>query len=260
MTILNIDTEIMNLHDELSEHPVYKELNNTIKLKAFMETHVYAVWDFMSLLKNLQRELTCVQVPWRPSKYSKNIVRMINEIVLGEESDVDYNGIAMDHFTMYLDGMKEVGADTDPINKLIEEIEFNKLPSQVDKLPSHIKDFVSFNLNLAIEGDTVAVLASFFYGREHLIPDMFTGILNVLNDQGSPCPAFKYYLERHIELDGGEHSELAEKCLMELCDGDELELIRAKKVGLESLKLRIKLWDGVHAQYQKMRVTSAETS
>ena len=79
-----------------------------------MEYHVYAVWDFMSLLKALQIELTCTTLPWKPVGDTK-IRRLINSIVLEEESDVDADGNPSSHYEMYLDAMIECGADTKKI-------------------------------------------------------------------------------------------------------------------------------------------------
>ena len=105
-------------HRALANHSMYNKILTISDLKIMMETHIFAVWDFMSLLKRLQREITCVELPWRPSPYPKNLVRLINEIVLGEESDLDQNGEAIDHFTLYLRAMDEVGARTSVFKNL----------------------------------------------------------------------------------------------------------------------------------------------
>jgi hypothetical protein len=230
----NLLNELEKKHAELGSHPVYSKLSSVDNLKIFMESHVFAVWDFMSLLKSLQKEITCTEVPWTPSSYSKELVRMINEIVLGEESDVDLNGNACDHFTLYLDSMEEIGANTKDVSHFLNS--FNLVD-----LPNHIREFVTFNMELALGDEPHKTAAAFFYGREKLIPDMFSGILPSLQN----CPKLIYYIERHIELDGDEHAELAHKCLLALCKGDENKLREAYEVGLKSLELRVKLWDGV---------------
>ncbi|WP_372656010.1 DUF3050 domain-containing protein [Halobacteriovorax sp.] len=246
----NLTQEINELHRVLEDHCVYQKLNDLNSLKIFMNYHVFAVWDFMSLLKSLQREITCVEVPWRPSKYSKEMVRMINEIVLGEESDVDLNGDACDHFSLYLSAMEEVGANTSDIQEFLVNYELEKLPQEV-------KAFVSFNLNLALSSEPHKTAAAFLYGREKLIPDMFTGILNYLKSENVDCPKLIYYIERHIELDGDEHSILAKKCLEELCGNDENKLREAYEVGKQSLKLRVKLWDGVYNELSKEYISAS---
>src|SRR5689334_17205078 len=80
-------------------HEMYSRLASREAIVTFMEHHVYAVWDFMSLLKSLQRNLTCVDVPWVPTGPTASR-RLINDIVLVEESD-ELAGGFISHFELY---------------------------------------------------------------------------------------------------------------------------------------------------------------
>jgi hypothetical protein len=223
---------------ELTHHPLFSELTTLTSLRRFMEGHIFAVWDFMSLLKRLQRDITCVEIPWRPSSHSPELVRFINQIVVGEESDLDDQGQPLSHFQLYLQAMKEVGADTTAIDSFLIDLDLNHLPH-------YARRFVEGNLALAQEGSTLEVAAAFFYGREKLIPDMFTTIVNILKSENLHCPKLMYYLERHIHVDGEEHGPLSEKCLQELCAGNQAKLALAEKTGLKALKARDEFWTGV---------------
>ncbi|MDO9181184.1 MAG: DUF3050 domain-containing protein [Bacteriovorax sp.] len=239
--------DLVTLHQSVANHSMYNKILTLSDLKIMMETHVFAVWDFMSLLKRLQKEITCVEVPWVPSCYPKQLVRLINEIVLGEESDLDQNGEAIDHFTLYLNAMTEIGASSDKLLNFISDKDYSKITIAQ-------KNFVEFNLSLASNGLVHEVAAAFFFGREKLIPDMFTSILddlekNINTNNQNLFPNLKYYLIRHIEIDGGEHSHQAEKCLAVLCGNDETKWNQARLAGVNSLKLRSALWDEVEQSF-----------
>lgn len=238
MSKLIVPEEITLCKNGLSHHPLFSKINTVEELRLFMETHVYAVWDFMTLLKSLQRKISCVEIPWRPSQYSKASVRFINEIVLGEESDIDVDGQAIDHFTMYLEAMNEVGANTNPIREFIATLD-------MALLPAHVKPFVNYNLELAKHAPVHQVAGAFFFGREDLIPSMFSGIIQELESANLPCSKLNYYLKRHIDLDGDEHGPLAMSLLSELTDSDQKLLDESFEVGLQSLKLRNDLWDSI---------------
>lgn len=227
---------ISDLHHKLISHPVYGELDNIESLRAFMECHIFAVWDFMSLLKSLQNKVTCTKIPWKPSSYSTDIVRMINEIVLGEESDLDQNGVPCSHFDLYLRAMDEVGANTAPIHRFLQTL-------NIDELPYQVREFVEGNLDMALNGRIEEVAASFFYGREKLLPDLFEKIVSILKNENLNCPTLIYYFERHIEVDGESHGPLAMKCLTEICGDCETKNLRAHYAGIQALRHRERLWD-----------------
>src|SRR6266446_362069 len=102
---------LCSLRTALLDHPIYTHVASVADLRRFMEDHVFAVWDFMSLLKRLQQDMTCIRVPWFPADNAK-AARLINDIVIGEETDVDPDGSYVSHLALYLRAMSEIGAST----------------------------------------------------------------------------------------------------------------------------------------------------
>ncbi len=244
---------LQQYHMQLVNHPIHKALKDINALRTFMEYHVFAVWDFMSLLKGLQTRLTSLEIPWRPSPFKSDIVRLINEIVLCEESDLNNQGHSLSHFELYLKAMEEVGANTSPI------LDFLNTPSQGD-LPPSVQSFISYHLNLAINGTVEEIAASFFFGREKLLPELFSNMTKTLKTAKLNCPTLIYYFERHIELDGDKHGPLAEKCLHQICQNDRDKTERANKAAIQSLQLRQALWDQAWFEIQKLRNDRGHTA
>src|ERR1700746_1467034 len=102
---------LSSLRAALLDHPIYTHVASVGDLRRFMEDHVFAVWDFMSLLKRLQQDMTCITVPWFPADNAK-AARLINDIVIGEETDVGPDGSYMSHLALYLRAMRDIGPTT----------------------------------------------------------------------------------------------------------------------------------------------------
>ena len=232
---------------ELSAHPIFSEINSLPILQRFMETHVFAVWDFMSLTKRLQQELTCVQLPWLPPQ-DPQAARLINEIVLGEESDDRVNHGHYSHFELYLDAMREVGASTAAVERFValqrEGVSYDTALQSVEVDPA-AANFVRHTLHTALHAPGHSVAAAFLHGRESVIPQMFQRILDDWGIGIEQAPTFRYYLERHIEVDSEDHGPAAEKLLARLVDGDAQREEDVYAAAIAAVQSRIALWDGL---------------
>ncbi len=248
-----IEARIAPLRARLAAHPLYRSIRTEAQLRLFMESHVFAVWDFMSLLKALQSRLTCVTVPWLPTQYPASR-RFINEIVLGEESD-EYEGRPISHFELYLQAMRQAGASTAAIDSLIAALPTAGLTQAIASadIPAGARAFVQSTFALIHQGQLHAIAAAFTFGREDLIPDMFRALVHDLSARNNNNLAtFIWYLERHIEVDGEDHGPLSLRMVTDLCGPngipDEQKWHEAAEAAAQALEARIALWDSIHAQ------------
>lgn len=260
--ITEIKEHILPLRQLLLEHPVYQQLRHLDDLNILMEQHVFAVWDFMALLKSLQFGLTSTNAPWMPIGNPKTR-RLINEIVLEEESDMDIEGNPSSHYEMYIQSMQQSGANTQQVERFIARLlsgysHKELLKFNVEQLKDYTLEFVNTTFEIIHRGKLHEIAAAFTFGREDLIPDMFRSIVSDL-DKNFPgkLDTFRYYLDRHIELDEEVHTPLALQMIEELCGEDEQKWLEAKQVARECLKARIKLWDGIEFSIKERKIEEA---
>jgi len=251
------------LRTALLDHPLYTQVVSVADLRGFMEDHVFAVWDFMSLLKRLQQDMlqqdmTCIEVPWFPTDNAK-AARLINDIVIGEETDIGPDGAYVSHLALYLRAMRDVGASTRLFEKFRSPVLVG-IPVEVALArigaPLHVQAFVAHTMTLANSGSTEEVLAAFLYGREDIIPEMFRRLLDTLYGTGhndERLRHFIYYIDRHIELDGDSHGPKGRELLDDLLANAPDREARARRAAYSSIEARIGLWNGTLSKLRNRR-------
>ena len=249
MNIQHINKSIETQKSALLQHSLYNKVKTIEDLHIFLESHVYAVWDFMSLLKALQAKLTCTTTPWFATKHPETRY-LINEIVLAEETDLTLDGKHQSHYEMYLEAMEACGADTSKIENFLTEIQsLQNIFVAIKKSDLHpnIKAFLDFTFRVIEEGKPHEIAAAFTFGREDLIPSMFFAILKNFQEQFPETDLTKliYYFERHIELDADEHGPMAMQMINELCENDQQKWKEAEEVSVQALEKRIELWNAI---------------
>lgn len=241
-----LERDLAPLRDTLVAHPIYARLTDPDCLRVFMGNHAFAVWDFMSLLKSLQRRLTGIGVPWLPVENTP-AARVVNEIVLGEETDQVAPGCYASHFDLYLDAMGEIGADTRPIRRFLAALREGLPPLRAlarVSVPEETRKFVETTLRFC-EADIVESAAAFLLGRERFQPARYQPVLAALDAAGIACDGYRLYLERHLLLAGGPPEPVARRLLEALCTTDTARWQAAATAARQALEARKALWDGV---------------
>jgi hypothetical protein len=196
----------------------------------------------MSLLKRLQQQLTCTTVPWLPSS-SPRARRLINEIVLTEESDRWAGGVAS-HFELYLAAMTDAGANTSAVTDFLAVLRAGNDPIhalRAAQAPLPARMFVARTWAVLTDEPLHCQVAAFAFGREDLIPQMFDRVLKAEELNGQ-LETFRFYLQRHVEVDGGDHSPMAVAMLAEICGEDRAKWDACAAVISSSLAARGDLW------------------
>jgi hypothetical protein len=251
-----LELAIKSARDKILAHRIYRTLGTAEDVAIFMQHHVFAVWDFMSLLKNLQQQLTCTAVPWTPGGPATSR-RLINEIVLVEESDELGDGY-ISHFELYVSGMRQAGADVKPVTEFIRYLESGVRVTEalaMSGVPRAAADFVGATWEIISTAPLHGQAATFAFGREDLIPDMFERVM--ANEQDlDKLATFRDYLSRHIEVDAEEHTPMAMHMLVDLCGDDETKWKECADVLNIALAARLALWEAIAAAIETARSQS----
>lgn len=241
---------LADLRNQLVSHPLYGRVDSPDRLRRFMEMHVWAVWDFQSLLKAMQQRLTCTTVPWLPTP-DPEARRLVNEIVLDEESDELPDGGSASHFELYLDSMQRAAADTGPIRRLIDLL---RAGAPLDEglaacgAPQASVEFVRKSFAVIDSGSTHRIVAAFTFGREDVIPDMFRNlVVRLAESDPAHWGRFRFYLERHIEHDDEKHAPVCRRIVARLCGTDPVKWREATETARSCIAARIALWDAIAA-------------
>lgn len=240
---------VRELSVQICAHPVFGRLTSLRAVRMFMEHHVWAVWDFMSLLKSIQAEIAPVTLPWKPPADVES-ARLINEIVVSEEGDDGPDGRPTSHFHAYLRAMKEAGAATVAIEHFVSALELG-VPAATalaeSDAPPAAKAFVTTTLKITRESLHCRV-AAFTLGREEVIPKMFRNVVAGLDGRdGGPAnlTGLIWYLDRHISVDGEQHAPMAKRLYSRTCLRDERTRNESLDAARRVLERRLALWDAV---------------
>lgn len=250
--VQNLIVTLQDYQSSVAQHRMYSELCSLSKVRMFMETHVFAVWDFMSLLTAIRSRLTCTAAPWLP-KGTGEARRFVNELFLAEDSDLHPNGDRYtSHFELYLEAMKAAGANTAAIDRFTKALQSGM--SLRDALilsdaPEAACRFVEGTWRVITEGSLAELLGAFTFGRESVIPSMFSNIRR-LAVEVNELDLFVAYLDRHIELDGDEHAPVAFRMVSAICDHDTVAWQGVLNGGRNSLTARSGMWDSL---YERLR-------
>lgn len=240
-----------SLRESVIHHPLYDAIRDRERLKVFMEHHVYAVWDFMSLIKALQIHLAPTDVPWLPPK-NPHHAHFINQLVLQEESDraiTDKPGVThASHFESYRQAMVEVGANVGTIARFMKTVRAEGPEAALHEpdVPEPARRFVTFTFDVIRRNRPHLLAAALAYGREALVPLLFRSLLEGIDMAQSEAFSLYGYIERHIELDEQEHGPFAVRMANELCEDSPEKRAEAIEVAEQALAARLDLWDGIY--------------
>lgn len=254
--VTEMEDRLLPLKNRMVNHKLWSAISTKEHVQAFTEVHAFAVWDFMTLLKALQRGLTCIDVDWVPPRLPQ-LARFINEIVVDEEADViPQFAHPISHGELYVQAMREVGADTNAIILFMETLRNGG--SVEDALmspgvPEPSRAFIRATRRILATQSLPAIAAAFAFGREKVVPGMFHEAVQHLaaTSNASEYSILIAYLERHIEVDGESHGPLARKMVAVLCGQEDGAWEEAERAASMAMQARIELWDGALEAVQR---------
>ena len=219
-----------------------QQITDVDDLKTFMGLHVFAVWDFMHLLKGLEQTV---------GKHQPKLKLIVDELIREEESDhlpVNLGGPAqLSHFEIYVRAMQEVGADAGAMSSMLDKMRRFSLEDMLadPTVPEASRAFMTNTKNCLKDGRPEVVAGAYTFGRELLMPSLFAELRKRLIQRQLPCPTLNWYLKRHISLDGETHGPLAFGLMEQLTGADPLAKDRVEAIKQKTLEARDQFWSRI---------------
>jgi hypothetical protein len=249
-----LQRDIAPLHQAVVTHTLFENIVDPTRLCCFMEQHVFAVWDFVCLLKTLYSKLAGTQVPWLPPEHTESIY-LIGQIMSEEEADCFPDALTKgqthcSHFEAYRRAMCECGANSKPIDNFLQCLQAGETLNKALRnagVPPAARVFVESTFAF-FDRPVHQIAASFVCGREGITGDLFKRLLQKNNTgQLRLTSSLVYYLQRHIDLDTDSHYPKALRMLTQLCGEDAQKWQEATQAALEALQARYDFWTGIHS-------------
>ncbi|EMR02057.1 DUF3050 domain-containing protein [Cesiribacter andamanensis] len=233
----------------LLAHEIYQQFETLDDIREFMEHHVFAVWDNLSMLKALEASISSTTPSWTPSEEPQTN-RIVNEMLVEEESDSDGNGGYISHFELYRQAMHQAGAKTYLIDRLLVLLQQeDSLQAALDKevsLPQSIKNYLLQNWAISHCGKAHKIAAAYFLGREDLVSELLHKLdTELIHHHQQDLALFREYLQRHTRIDQQERDQRISQVMTELCGEDEQKWQEAEEAAKAALEARYALWDGM---------------
>lgn len=239
----------------VANHGIYNQITTLEKLRLFMGQHIFAVWDFMCLLKELHRNLVTTSSPWFPPKDALS-ANLISSILVEEEGDLAEDGTYLSHYELYIKAMNEVGADIAPINQMLALLkEGNTIENALKSIPinSATKEFILTTFSF-FKFEVHELAAAFVFGREGITGSMFLSLLQQLENNLSDSDkrhlnTIIFYFKRHIDLDDNEHFPKAIKMLSNLTGNDKNKFDDVERIAKIALQARSNFLTGIQKSF-----------
>ncbi len=252
-----VNAQLAPLIQKIKNHTIYAAIDSLESLRIWMEHHVFAVWDFVCLLKELHHRFVTTRAPWFPPKdpYSAHL---ISRILIEEENDRTVDGQAhCSHFELYVQAMQALQADTQPMHYFLHRLKQGDIliaAMESVGLSVAIQQFVLTTFSF-FDQESHILAAAFVYGREAITTAMFTPLVQQLQRSIPPyqqalIQPLLYYLHRHIELDHHEHFPQALKILHHLAGDDEKKWHEIAIHARLALQARLDFLDHVQSSIQ----------
>ena len=248
----------------LFNNKLFEQTFETSKVKIFMDSHVFAIWDYLTILKALQRKLASKNIRLLDQDVP-DLPFLINQIVINEEieeeSSQEYLS-ALGVYQLYINTMKEIGADINPITNFVESIKNEKYWKDALKetkslyryLPITTYDYLEHNLSVVDYAKIHELAGVFFFGRED-IHCKFNLFLRGNQENAKNFSNLKNFLQRHIDDDAkNKNPILGEYILNLLCKNDETKWKEVETSVIEAIKKRNEFLDGINELFERERI------